>query len=78
MDDILKQHSLAYIGYPERATIKDKLLRTAFGLVILPIRLASSFYNKIKYNILKFTERLRKKGSDEDLQVDSPEEEIVQ
>ncbi len=45
LEDILKEHSLAYIGYPERATIKDKVLRVLLNSLILPIRLTSSFKN---------------------------------
>ena len=43
LDDILRQHTLAYIGYPERATIKNKFMRVIFGSIILPLRLFSSF-----------------------------------
>ncbi|MFX0107150.1 MAG: hypothetical protein ACFE7R_02610 [Candidatus Hodarchaeota archaeon] len=48
LDDILKEHSLAYIGYPERATIRNKLLRSAFGVTILPFRLLLSFKHKLQ------------------------------
>ncbi|MHA2066853.1 MAG: hypothetical protein ACXABY_20990 [Candidatus Thorarchaeota archaeon] len=43
LDAILREHPLAYIGYPERATIRNKVMRILFGIAILPIRLASSF-----------------------------------
>lgn len=43
LEDILKEHTLAYIAYPERATMKDKILRKLFGLIVLPTRLLSSF-----------------------------------
>ncbi|MFO7836762.1 MAG: hypothetical protein R6V83_08910 [Candidatus Thorarchaeota archaeon] len=43
LEDILKEHTLAYIAYPERATMKDKILRNLFGLIVLPTRLLSSF-----------------------------------
>ncbi|NWF96604.1 MAG: hypothetical protein HXY34_10735 [Candidatus Thorarchaeota archaeon] len=39
LDDILKEHTLAYIGYPERATMKGKVTRVVFGLLVLPTRL---------------------------------------
>ena len=77
MDDILKEHSLAYIGYPERSTIKDKFLRTAFGVIILPIRLASTFYNKIKSTIFKSFDRSEIEESEEEDQVEIPKEEII-
>ena len=43
LEDILREHTLAYIGYPEKATMKDKALRVLFSTVILPIRLGTSF-----------------------------------
>jgi hypothetical protein len=45
LEDILKEHSLAYIGYPEQSTMKNKMLRILISSVILPIRLGSSFKN---------------------------------
>ena len=77
LDDILKEHSLAYIGYPERSTIKDKFLRTAFGVIILPVRLASTFYNKIKSTIFKSFNRSEIEESEEEDQVKIPKEEII-
>ncbi|MHA1636569.1 MAG: hypothetical protein ACTSUB_00995 [Candidatus Thorarchaeota archaeon] len=73
LDDILKEHTLAYIGYPERGTIKGKLLRITFSLVILPLRLAKSFYIKIKSKIMGLFDRKEKTDaekikSDESLQ----------
>jgi hypothetical protein len=50
LDDILREHALAYIGYPEKATMKNKFLRVIFSSVILPLRLLSSF----KLAVLKF------------------------
>jgi hypothetical protein len=43
LEDILKEHSLAYIGYPERATMKYKFMRVFLGFSVLPLRLYSSF-----------------------------------
>jgi hypothetical protein len=43
LEDILREHTLAYIGYPEKATMKDKALRVLLSTVILPIRLGTSF-----------------------------------
>lgn len=47
LEDVLKEHTLAYIAYPERATMKDKILRKLFGLIVLPTRLLSSFKEAI-------------------------------
>ncbi|MFW9848161.1 MAG: hypothetical protein ACFFF4_03420 [Candidatus Thorarchaeota archaeon] len=47
LEDILQEHTLAYIGYPERGTMTDKLMRIAFGIVILPLRLVSSFTKSV-------------------------------
>ncbi|TXT55219.1 MAG: hypothetical protein BAJATHORv1_40129 [Candidatus Thorarchaeota archaeon] len=52
LDDILREHTLSYIGYPERARIKDKLMRISFGVLVLPIRLLSSFWERIKTRFL--------------------------
>ncbi len=54
LEDILLEHTLAYIGYPERSTMKDKFLRVVLGSTILPIRLISSF----KATVLRFMNRL--------------------
>jgi hypothetical protein len=43
LDSILREHTLAYVGYPERASMKNKLMRVVFGMSILPLRLLSSF-----------------------------------
>lgn len=43
LEDILKEHGLAYIGYPERATMKNKVLRVLLNSLILPIRISYSF-----------------------------------
>jgi hypothetical protein len=45
LDDILKEHTLSYIGYPERATMKGKFMRVLLGFAVLPLRLYSSFKN---------------------------------
>ncbi len=47
LDDILREHSLSYIGYPERATIRGKIMRTLFGVSILPTRLLLSFMRSV-------------------------------
>ncbi len=43
LDDILREHSLSYIGYPERTTARQKTTRVLFGLLVLPARLVSEF-----------------------------------
>ena len=54
LDDILREHTLAYIGYPEKATMKNKFLRVIFSSIILPLRLLSSF----KVAVQKITRRI--------------------
>ncbi len=53
LDDMLREHTLAYIGYPERATWKNKIFRTVFGLLVLPVRLAYSFMISLRSFLLK-------------------------
>jgi len=43
LEDILREHTLASIGYPERATIRAKIVRAFFGMAVLPVRLLFSF-----------------------------------
>ena len=57
LDDILKEHTLAYIGYPERATMKNKVMRTLLGSAILPLRLFSSFLETVRRPIWKLFEK---------------------
>ncbi len=54
LDDILREHTLSYIGYPERATIKNKLLRSLFGIAVLPVRIMSSFSTFLKNKFRRF------------------------
>jgi len=51
VQDILNEHTLAYIGYPERATVEGKTLRIVLGLTVLPVRLLSSFLTQIRHVI---------------------------
>ncbi|UCH05022.1 MAG: hypothetical protein JSW05_02365 [Candidatus Thorarchaeota archaeon] len=53
LEDILCDHTLAYIGYPERATIRTKIVRVFFGIAILPVRLLFSFKRWITGAIVK-------------------------
>lgn len=60
LEDILKEHTLAYIGYPERATMKNKVMRVLLGSVILPVRLLSSFLETVRRPIWKLLEKKEK------------------
>ncbi|MFW9919237.1 MAG: hypothetical protein ACFFED_06545 [Candidatus Thorarchaeota archaeon] len=51
LQDILQEHTLSYIGYPERGTMKSKTLRILFGFGVLPVRLLSTFLKSIKSRI---------------------------
>jgi hypothetical protein len=48
LDDILREHTLSYIGYPERATMRTMMIRSIAGIVILPYRLLLSFKEWLK------------------------------
>jgi hypothetical protein len=76
LEDILREHTLAYIGYPERSTMKNKILRVLLGASILPLRLISSFKAAVMRLFSSFLETigrpLRKLLKKED---ESPSEE---
>lgn len=76
LEDILKEHALSYIGYPERATMKNKVLRVLLSSIILPIRLGSSFKNwvmRIVKRILPFpTDQDEKDAESSEEETDSP------
>jgi len=57
LEDILKEHTLAYIGYPERATMKNKVMRVVLGSAILPLRLLSSFLETVRRPFWKLLEK---------------------
>jgi hypothetical protein len=69
LDDMLREHSLSYIGYPEKSRITRKFTRIIFSSIVLPARLLSSFRasarRKFKRIILKLKERGRPRSSDE-------------
>lgn len=74
LDDILREHSLAYIGYPERATIRNKVTRILFGIAILPVRLAMSFKEWMRRLLMDKLQVLRGKPDEEESGEDpSPE-----
>ncbi|MFX0044469.1 MAG: hypothetical protein ACFE8Z_01350 [Candidatus Hermodarchaeota archaeon] len=62
LEDILGDHSLAYIGYPERATIRTKIVRVFFGIAVLPIRLLFSFKRWITGALVKRIPAVTAKG----------------
>ncbi|MHA3962846.1 MAG: hypothetical protein AM325_004825 [Candidatus Thorarchaeota archaeon SMTZ1-45] len=61
LEDILREHSLAYIGYPEKATMKNKILRFLLSPLILPFRLFTSF-RAFLFNMISRLLPLREKG----------------
>jgi hypothetical protein len=65
LDDILREHTLAYVGYPERATWIGKAMRIAFGLVVLPARLVASFVEAVKRRFIKKKPEAKEPESEE-------------
>lgn len=70
LEDILKEHTLAYIGYPERATMMDKIMRVILGSVILPVRVIASFVETVRRTLVKLFQK-------EEVEVSSEEEDIT-
>jgi len=75
LEDILKEHTLAYIGFPEKATIKNKVMRVALGSIILPIRLLSSFLQTLREPFWKLLEKTRSKSTSDNTKQQSTESE---
>jgi hypothetical protein len=73
LEDILKEHTLSYIGYPEQATMKNKVMRVLLGSAILPVRLLSSFMQTVRTPIFKFIERIRSKDETPDAEENNEE-----
>ncbi len=73
LEDILQEHTLSYVGYPERGTMVDKAMRIVFGIVVLPMRLVSTFVKSARA-YARIPERFRRKKEDEMLS-DSIEDE---
>jgi hypothetical protein len=71
LDDILREHTLAYIGYPERGTLSSKAIRGLFGFIILPLRLAAKCVDIMTTKFSGFLKRskfsFRKSEKTEDL-----------
>jgi hypothetical protein len=73
LEDILKEHTLAYVGYPEKATMKNKIMRVVLGSAILPLRLLSSFLETVRRPIW----RLLAKKQEESTSADDSDEEAT-
>ncbi len=58
LDDLLREHSLSYMAYPEKATAKDKALRVIFGILVLPVRLIKSFTQCVRQMVRKIKKRI--------------------
>ena len=65
LEHILCEHTLAYIGYPEQATMKNKVLRVLLNSIILPIRLGSSFRTNLFRWISRIIPKKEKPKTDE-------------
>jgi hypothetical protein len=74
LDDILREHTLAYIGYPERATWIGKAMRIIFGLVVLPARIIASFLEAVKRRLAKEKPREQEPEKDADTSQENEEE----
>ena len=73
LEDILKEHTLAYIGFPERATMKNKVMRVLLGSVILPVRLLSSFMETVRRPFWKLLEKVEGETSEDEDNEGPPE-----
>lgn len=75
LDDMLREHCLAYVGYPERATIRGKIMRILFGAAILPVRLALSFKEWLRRIILSSIQAIgMKQDSEEETEKEDSDE----
>lgn len=70
LEDILREHTLSYIGYPERGTMKNKIMRIAFGTFMLPLRLVSTFTKSLRARISVPLQLLGKKKQNENVSED--------
>jgi hypothetical protein len=77
LDDILREHSLAYIGYPERATMKTKILRTFTGVFILPYRLILSFKEWLKARLHEVTRNDQSADENSSISEDDTRESVL-
>ena len=70
LEDILCEHTLAYIGYPEQATMKNKVLRVLLNSIILPMRLGSSFRTNLFRWIRRIIPKREQTKTDETTETD--------
>ncbi len=75
LEDILKEHTLAYIGYPERSTMTGKIMRVILGSIILPVRVIASFVETIRRQLRKLFQKEEIESSSEELEEDTPTSE---
>ncbi len=71
LEDILKEHTLAYIGYPERSTMTGKIMRVILGSVILPVRVIASFVETIRRQLRKLFQKEEIESSSEEGEEDT-------
>ncbi|MHA1812101.1 MAG: hypothetical protein ACTSYX_01580, partial [Candidatus Thorarchaeota archaeon] len=78
LDDILKEHTLAYIAYPERATVVGKTMRILFGLFVLPVRLVSAFRAVVATSVRGFLKRFAPREERESEDGDTENNDMVE
>ncbi len=71
LEDILKEHTLAYIGYPERSTMTGKIMRVILGSIILPVRVIASFVETIRRQLRKLFQKEEIESSSEEGEEDT-------
>ncbi len=62
-DDILREHTLAYIGYPERTTAVGRAMRVLFGVAVLPARLIVTFLERARLTLSRLASRFSRKST---------------
>ena len=77
LEDILKEHTLAYIGYPERATMTDKVMRVILGSIILPVRILASFIETVRRPFRKLLKKEEVEVSSEEGEEDAATSEEI-
>ena len=77
LEDILKEHTLAYIGYPERATMKNKIMRVLLGSIILPVRILSSFMETVRRPIWKLLKKVEDETTEREDEDESTGDEVA-
>ncbi|NHJ13833.1 MAG: hypothetical protein EAX95_09150 [Candidatus Thorarchaeota archaeon] len=77
LDDILREHALSHIGYPEKATARAKITRTLIGVFILPYRLIMSFKEWLKSKVTRIAgwKQVPKLADSSNQEIDANEEE---